>query len=131
MAHYRGATARELQEAGGLNRLVASIRPGGLMPHEGEIRLEGDALVLEGWLRLTREEVAGVSIGFDESYTRWHADGLGPNGPLPGIFGSGEPLVLQLRDGTRCYLTIDRQPLTGLTKNRLWLERVQEWLQGR
>lgn len=130
MAQYRGATERELKEAGGLDRLMASLMPGRLLPHAGEIRLTGDSLVLEGWMTIPRQEIARISLDFDENYSRWQAGGIGPEGPLLGLFQSGKPVIITLRDGTVCYLTIDRQALTGTTQNQAWFQRLQSWAQG-
>lgn len=130
MAHYRGATEQELREAGGIDRFLASLAPGRLLPHTGAIRLEGGALVLEGWMTLHRHEITGIDLDFDANFGRWQAGGIGPEGPLPGLFKSGKPIVVRRKDGTTCYLVIDRQPITGATQNQAWYGRLQDWMRS-
>ena len=66
-----------------------------------------------------------VRLEFTEAYGRAHAGGIGPEGPNLSFFVRGEPLVLDLEDGERIYLIVDRNPITGRTRNREWYDALR------
>ncbi len=126
MSRYLGATEEELRQASHLSRTFSSIRPGGLFPHRGEIRLEEDRLYLEAWHTIPLTEIASIRLAYTAAYGRAQAGAIGPNGPNLAFLTRGEPLVLELKDGRRIYLLVDRNPITGLTRNREWHRRLQD-----
>lgn len=125
MSKYYGATESELRSAGAIRRTLSSVNPAGLFPHQGEIQLAGGELDLTGWRRLPLRAIRRVRLEFTEAYGRAHAGGIGPEGPNLSFFVRGEPLVLDLEDGERIYLIVDRNPITGRTRNREWYDALR------
>lgn len=125
MSKYYGATESELRSAGALRRTLSSVNPAGLFPHQGEIQLAEGELDLTGWRRLPLRAIRRVRLEFTEAYGRAHAGGIGPEGPNLSFFVRGEPLVLDLEDGERIYLIVDRNPITGRTRNREWYDALR------
>lgn len=125
MSKYYGATESELLGAGAFRRTFSSVHPAGLFPHQGEIQLTDGELVLTGWRRLPLKAIRRVRLEFTEAYGRLHAGGIGPEGPNLSFFVRGEPLVLDLENGERIYLIVDRSPITGRTRNREWYDTLR------
>jgi hypothetical protein len=129
-ARYLGATEGELRGATPARRLLGLADQSRRFPHRGELRLEGDRLVLGGWLELPREQVERVSMEFTGAWTRFQAGGVRGRFPSLGFIGSlGKPLVLTRRGAEPIYLLVDYGRVSGATRNRRWLPRLRRWLE--
>jgi hypothetical protein len=126
---YLGATERELQDAPMSRRLSGYGDQRALFPHAGNIRIEPDRLVLEGWREIPRSSVADVRLTFTDAYRRGQAAGIRGNAASFGLFGSlGKPLVLYLHNDQPVYLLIEFSWFTGINQARKWLPVLRDWM---
>lgn len=128
MDHYVGNTEAGLMEASKLARTVASLVPSTIFPHEGQIEIQGDKLILSGWTTLDRQEIKHVDLRFTEAFGRWQTGGIGAEGVNLSFLFNGEPLILDLQNGERYYLLVNRNALTGMNGNHRWHKLLTEWL---
>src|SRR5580700_1633739 len=125
---YLGATERELQDAPMSRRLSGYGDQRALFPHAGNIRIEPDRLVLEGWREIPRSSVADVRLTFTDAYRRGQAAGIRGNNASFGLFGDlGKPLVLDLHDDEPVYLLIGFRWFTGINQARRWAPLLRTW----
>ncbi len=126
---YLAATEDELRAAPTSRRLVGYANQRTLFPHAGGIRVEPEALILEGWRQIPRIDVDDVSLTFTDAYPRRQAAGIRGNTASFGLFGDlGKPLILSLRGGEVVYLLIDFRWWTGTNRARHWAPGLRTWM---
>lgn len=125
---YLGATEAELSDVNLGERLVGIVAQSSFFKHRGDLRIETDAVVLDGWLRVPRTCVSSIELVFTGHYTRFMAGGARGGFPSLGFFGHlGKPLVLRRDDGGPLYLLLGYSRLLGTTRNAEWLPRLRAW----
>lgn len=126
---YYGAAEQELRGHSPPRRLTGMLDHWKLFPHHGQIRLEPDRLVLEGWVELSKPLIYAATLAFTNAYKRGLAAGLRGQGPSLGVLTQGKPLILHLAgDRSPMYLLVDYRWLTGTNKNHIWHRLIASWL---
>lgn len=120
---YVGATADELARRTATDRLAGGISAKALFPRRGAVALRPDRLVLGGWgdagdLELRRADITSVDTSFTELYGR----------VVGGLLNAGKPLILGTAHGGQLYLLIDRKEFMETTQDRVWEQRIKDWL---
>jgi len=122
-ASYVGATAGELADRSGADKIAAGVSQKVLFQRRGDISLYPDRLVLDGWtdsgdLVLTRPEITSVETRFTELYGRF----------IGGLLNAGKPLILRTADAGEIYLLINRKEFMETTDDRQWEKLIKTWL---
>lgn len=127
---YFGATEEELRRLSRTGRFWGLSDQRRLFPHHGLMRLEPDALVLEGWRVIPKVAIAGSEVAFTDAYTRFMAGGVrGGNAASFGLFGSlGKPLILTVRNDEPVYLLLGFRWWLGTNQARNYAPVIQGWL---
>jgi hypothetical protein len=126
---YLGATESELLGASLSRQLFGYADQRVLFPHDGQLLLQPQQLVLTNWGVIPRMAITSVDVTFTSAYTRGQAGGIRGNASSLGIFGSlGKPLVLGLRDSEPVYLLIDFRFFSGINQARRWAPLLHDWL---
>jgi len=93
------------------------------------MRLESDALILDGWRPIPRSAITAVNVTFTDAYTRFMAGGIRGNAASFGLFGGlGKPLILTLRDNERLYLLLEFRWWLGTNQAHKLAPSIQTWL---
>jgi hypothetical protein len=122
-APYVGATADELSDKSGTDKIAAGVSQKVLFQRRGTISLYPDRLVLDGWtdsgdLVLTRSEISSVETRFTELYGRF----------IGGLLNAGKPLILRTTSAGEIYLLVNRKELMETTDDRRWEKLIKTWL---
>lgn len=126
---YYGATEKELRDISTSKRLIGLVDHRKLFPHHGQIWLEPDQLILEGWMEVSKPWIHAATIEFTDVYSRLLAAGMRGQGSGLGVLAGGRPLILRRARGkSPIYLLIDYRWLTGTNKNNIWQQRISSWL---
>ena len=126
---YLGATESELRHTPLSRRLHGYADQRVLFPHEGQLRLEPQALVLGNWRVIHRAEITSAELTFTGAYRRGQAAGVRGNWASLGLFGSlGKPLVLGIADDEPVYLLIGFRYFSGINDARRWAPILRDWI---
>ena len=120
---YVGATADELTNKTGADKVAAGVSQKALFLHRGQIELFDDRLVLGDWrgagdLVLAQQDISAIEVKFTDLYGRF----------IGGLLNAGKPLIVTVPTVGELYLLIDRKEIMETTDDRRWAKLLGEWL---
>jgi len=127
-ASFHGATKTELESNDAGRRLFGLANQAALFPHQGEIFLNEQELVLGDWLTLRPTDIQDVDVEFTPEYGRFTAGGSRGGFPSLGFVRDlGKPLNLYLTNGDRISLLVNFRLVSGTNDNKSWLEKIRSF----